>query len=370
MGILKKIFITAALVGGAILTGIILVDLYIAKESGPYIFANIDDVPKTPAGVILGASVRDNQMSDMLKDRADAALDLYKKGKIGKILISGDGREENYNEVAVVREYLRKQGVPEEDIYTDESGLDTFDSLARAKEIFQLDKLTVITQSFHLPRAIYLGKNLGIEVYGFPADRHSYANIDFFQFREKIANIKAIINAKLNFQPEILGQPIPIDSLKTVFKGNVGSQYLHEVALIAVIQKGNKYLILKSQSQQTEANNQWTLPAIELDSNDYLLLLKNSKGYWQEALEGILVKNIEIKFNLNVNNIKYLTNSAVLRDDGTPYLVIAFTADCQSAELTLPDGEFAEFQWVEEKDFKNYEFIGGVYDELMLAAKR
>ena len=149
-------------------------------------------------------------MSDMLQDRADTALELYHKGKIQKFLVSGDNRRVDYNEVIVVKNYLVQKGVPENDIFLDYAGFDTYDSLYRARDIFQVKELVIVTQKFHLPRAIYLGRELGLKVVGFGADRRQYRNIEFNLFREKIANIKAFLDLKLNAKPQFLGEVIPI----------------------------------------------------------------------------------------------------------------------------------------------------------------
>lgn len=187
-------------------------------KSRPYIFSEISKTPKADAIIILGASVfADGRMSDMFADRSDAALELYKNNKAGKILISGDHTGKNYDEVNPAKNYLLERGVRKNDIFLDHAGLDTYDSLYRAKEVFKIKSAIIATQNFHLPRAVYIGRTLGIDSYGFRADRHLYRDIKLNELREIFADVKAFIDVNSLAKPEFLGEPIPIsgDSSKS-----------------------------------------------------------------------------------------------------------------------------------------------------------
>ncbi|MDD5146670.1 MAG: ElyC/SanA/YdcF family protein [Candidatus Pacebacteria bacterium] len=211
ISIRKKLIILGVLLVVVFILAIALIDLQVNEQSSSNIFQSAENLPAIKVALVLGASVWNNQvMSDMLKDRADTALDLYRQGKIQKILVSGDNRRPDYNEVIVVKNYLLEQGVPQADIFLDYAGFDTYDSLYRARDIFKVYSLVITTQSFHLPRAIYIAKNLGLEAFGLSADRHIYRNIEFNKFREKFANIKAFLDIKLHAKPKFLGEPIPI----------------------------------------------------------------------------------------------------------------------------------------------------------------
>lgn len=193
------------------IASVIFVDLRVTEQSVPFIYTQEEQIKPIKVGLILGASVWNNRvMSAMLQDRADGALALYQAGKIKKFLVSGDNRQPDYNEVIVVKNYLLAKGVPESDIFLDYAGFDTYDSLYRAREIFQVKELVIVTQKFHLPRAIYLARNLGLKAIGLAADRHDYRNIEFNYWREKIANLKAFLDISLSIQPKFLGDPIPI----------------------------------------------------------------------------------------------------------------------------------------------------------------
>jgi SanA protein len=189
----RKIFITAVIGMAIIVLAILAINFYVNSQSNPYIFQDINDLPETEVVLVLGAKVY-----------------LYEKGKVEKILISGDHGREDYDEVNTVKDHLLEKGVKSEDIFLDHAGFDTYDSLYRAKEIFEVSSVIVATQNFHLPRAVYIGKNLGIETYGLSADRHLYANIDYNRSREIFSKVKAFLDVSLRAKPKFLGEKIPI----------------------------------------------------------------------------------------------------------------------------------------------------------------
>ena len=191
----------------AILTIIVvfLLSLQTEKQSFGYIYQDIAKTPKAQTVMILGASVlRNKTMSDMLKDRADTAIEIYKNGKAKNILISGDGKAKNYNEVVVVNSYLLEQGIPEEDILLDYYGFDTYDSLYRARNIFGIESLIISTQNFHLPRALFIAKSLGMQAYGITADKHKYKNMELNIGRELLATVKAYVDVFYSAKPAVL----------------------------------------------------------------------------------------------------------------------------------------------------------------------
>lgn len=185
---------------------VFLLNMQTEKQGLAYIYQNIDKIPKAQTVMVLGASVRpDKTMSDMLKDRADTAIDLYKASKVENILVSGDGKSKNYNEVEVVNSYLLEQGIPKEKILLDYYGLDTYDSLYRAKNVFNIKSLIISTQNFHLPRAIFIAQSLELTAYGITADKHNYKNMELNIGRELLATIKAYFDVFDNAKPAVLG---------------------------------------------------------------------------------------------------------------------------------------------------------------------
>lgn len=161
--------------------------------------------------IILGAYVRpDGALSWILQDRLDTGLELYRVGLAPKILVSGDHGHKNYNEVQAMKDYLLDHDVPAQDIFMDHAGFDTYDSLYRAHDIFQVNSAIIVTQNFHLPRALYIAKRLGINAQGVEARLYYpwwYANT----IRDSLARVKAYIDVEiLKSKPNHLGDVIPI----------------------------------------------------------------------------------------------------------------------------------------------------------------
>lgn len=197
--------------GATALALVLLVNIWVLCRSSSHIVDDVDQLPKVEAVMILGARVYNNgQLSPMLLDRAQTALDVYKAGKADVILISGDHGQAGYDEVNAIKDYLLEQGVVGEDVFLDHAGFDTYDSVYRAKHVFQVTSVIIATQSFHLSRAVYVGQALGIETTGISADRQPYRGIVLNHVRELAARVKTYIRVILHSKPVYLGEPIPI----------------------------------------------------------------------------------------------------------------------------------------------------------------
>jgi len=187
----------------------LIVISFVVSSSDKHIYKSVDAVPEADAALILGAGIlRNGELSPVLKDRADQAIELYQAAKVKKIIASGDSQTQSFNEVQPIRNYLVKKGIPEEDIFLDYAGFDTYSSIYRARDIFLVTSLSIVTQSFHLPRAVFIARNLGIEANGVSADRGHYKLFNYF--REMAADIKAFINLITHRKPEYLGEEVPI----------------------------------------------------------------------------------------------------------------------------------------------------------------
>ncbi len=155
----------------------------------------LNDVPTVDVVIVPGASVLPSgKPSDVLADRLLAAVDVYNAGKASTIFVSGDGATEEYNEPAAMRAYLVDHGIPDTAIIADNAGLDTFATMRNAYDEFGDVSAVVATQTFHLPRALYIGKMVGMDVYGVAAERQPYVKDDLFASRERFANVKAFID--------------------------------------------------------------------------------------------------------------------------------------------------------------------------------
>lgn len=206
----KFLNITVFTVLGLVLL-IIILQFHINRSSRGVIYEDASKLEPTYVGLVLGASVRpDKSLSPILQDRVDKAYELYEKGIIKRFLLSGDHGQEDYDEVNAMKSYLNKKGVPDSDIFLDHAGFDTYDSMFRAREVFQIEKAIVITQKFHLPRAIYVGRKMGLELQGYVADNREYPGNAHFTRREWLANIKAWIELNIEKSPTYSGSAIPI----------------------------------------------------------------------------------------------------------------------------------------------------------------
>ncbi|BAZ16615.1 hypothetical protein NIES4071_84930 [Calothrix sp. NIES-4071] len=170
--------------------------LYVNAATNTRRFTEVAKVPTQKVAVVFGAGIRpDNTPTPMLADRVTAAVDLYKLGRVQKILMTGDNSSIDYNEVMVMQNYAVSQGVPVEDITLDHAGFSTYESCYRAKEIFGVKEAILVTQNFHLPRAVYTCRQLGIEATGLGTpDWGSYSKktVSFYTFREQVSTIKAL----------------------------------------------------------------------------------------------------------------------------------------------------------------------------------
>ncbi|HEB12736.1 MAG TPA: hypothetical protein ENI11_03555 [Actinobacteria bacterium] len=175
----------------------------------------VDDIalikPRT-AAIVFGAKVYENgELSPMLADRVQTAIDLYQLGKVKKLLLTGDHGRVGYDEVNAMKGYALARQVDEEDIFTDHAGFSTYESIYRAREVFRVKKAVLVTQKFHLRRTLYIARSAGLDVQGLIADKREY-NISnsTSSFREYFANLKAFWEVTTGKNPTFLGPAIPI----------------------------------------------------------------------------------------------------------------------------------------------------------------
>lgn len=210
--ILKTAFSLFMLAIIASLTCSSLANNVILKSAKPLIHCSADQFESAQTAIVLGARIySENRVSDIVYDRLVKAVELYKEGKVDKILISGDHGRIEYDEVNTIKSWVLKYGVPEEDIFMDHAGFSTYESMYRARAIFQVKSAIVVTQHFHLSRAVYLAKKQGIKVQGYPADRRDYLAMSYNRRREYAARTKDFFLANI-FKPlpTYLGETIPI----------------------------------------------------------------------------------------------------------------------------------------------------------------
>ena len=161
--------------------------------------------------IVLGAGVRaDGTPSPMLQDRLLQGIALYNMGASDRLLMSGDNTKKGYDEVNTMKQYAIRKGIISEDIFMDHAGISTYDSIYRAKEIFQAEKLIIVTQEYHLYRALYISDSLGVEAYGVSAAPTIYAGQKLREAREIIARPKDFVKCIIKPPATILGEVIPV----------------------------------------------------------------------------------------------------------------------------------------------------------------
>ncbi len=188
---------------------------------GIYRSSELGSVPRQPVAIVFGAGYWPNgALSLILRERLDAAIELYQSGRVTKLLLSGDNPIKDYNEPERMLDYVLTQGIPREDIVLDYAGRRTYDTCYRAQEIFQLSDATLVTQAYHLPRAMETCRTLGLNVVGFAANRYRHRGyyLIFYRLREVPALWRAWWDLYVARPKPILGDPLPI------FDGEILSQ--------------------------------------------------------------------------------------------------------------------------------------------------
>jgi SanA protein len=174
---------------------------------------NPEDAPADQIAIVFGAGLwRDGTPSPVLRDRISTAADLYFNGKVEKLLMSGSNPSSGYNEPGSMREYALRLGIPDEDIVLDYAGQRTYDTCYRARHIFKIDSAILVTQAFHLPRALYTCSQMGVSVTGVAADMRQYRRSvqSFWNLRETVATIVALWQVHISQPEPILGESEPI----------------------------------------------------------------------------------------------------------------------------------------------------------------
>lgn len=171
----------------------------------------LDVVPERSVALVFGAGYwEDGALSDILRDRLDAVIELYRIGKVEKLLFSGDNRVSEYNEPGKMREYAISLGVPDEAIVLDFAGRRTYDSCYRARDIFLVQEVILVTQRYHLSRALLTCDGLNVDVVGYAADRTPYVHIRWYWIREIPAIWNAWWDIYIKHPVPVLGEPLPI----------------------------------------------------------------------------------------------------------------------------------------------------------------
>lgn len=197
-----------------LIIGLVLVigiDLYVKLSTKDSIKNELEINNTFDCILILGAGVREGEPSPLLKERLDTGISLYKKGVAPKIIMSGDHGKTNYDEVNVMRKYAISKGVLEEDIFMDHAGFSTYDSIYRANYIFEAKNILLVSQRYHLYRALYISRKLNIKSLGVDAKKSKMAGDDIRSLREILARNKDFFKVIVKPKPIFLGEKIPLN---------------------------------------------------------------------------------------------------------------------------------------------------------------
>ena len=209
---LKKIIIIFLLVIITVAIIVLGINAYVKGSTKNQIirnndFSNLQDIDCI---VVLGAGVWGENPSPILEDRLLEGIKLYENNVAPKIIMTGDHGREEYDEVNVMKKFAMDKGVPSGDIFMDHAGFSTYESLYRAKEIFEADKVVIVTQEYHLYRALHIANELGIEAYGVASDPRQYVGATYREIREILARNKDFVQCVFKPEPTYLGEVIPV----------------------------------------------------------------------------------------------------------------------------------------------------------------
>lgn len=209
---LFKIFIVLVIIG--------IVGICAAFGISEFVKSSVSDrliTPEEAAGlsdidciIVLGCRVNGETPSPMLSDRLIRGVELYGMSAAPKLLMSGDHGRVSYDEVNAMKQFAIDRGVPSEDVFMDHAGFSTYETMYRAKEVFAAKRVIIVTQKYHLYRAVYIAEQLGLEAYGVDSDLQSYIKQPYYNAREILARDKDFVKVIFKPKPTYLGEVIPI----------------------------------------------------------------------------------------------------------------------------------------------------------------
>ena len=211
---MKKVTMILAIIVVILALIILTINLYVKETTKKQIINNSDytKLENIDCIIVLGAGIWGDKPSPMLEDRLLEGINLYNNNVSNKIIMSGDHGREEYDEVNIMKNYAIEKGVPSENIFMDHAGFSTYESIYRAKEIFKAKKVVIVTQKYHLYRALYIANHLGLEAYGVGSDPRKYVGATYRELREILARDKDFIKCIFKPEPTYLGETIPVSS--------------------------------------------------------------------------------------------------------------------------------------------------------------
>ena len=209
---MKKVLIYGIIIIAILMIIVLGINLYVKASTNKQILGENDYTKLSDIDciIILGAGVWRDKPSPILEDRLLEGIKLYQNNVSDKIIMSGDHGRESYDEVNIMKNYAIEKGIPSENIFMDHAGFSTYESIYRARDIFKAKKIVIVTQKYHLYRALYAANCLGLEAYGIGADPRQYSGATFRELREILARDKDFIKCIFKPKPTYLGDTIPV----------------------------------------------------------------------------------------------------------------------------------------------------------------
>lgn len=210
MKIIKKLVIAVVCLGIICTAAVFGISIYVKQSAKKYVL----DMDSAGSGydcvLVLGCGVWGEKPSHMLEDRLLVGIELCKRGASEKLLMSGDHGRDEYDEVNVMKNFATERGLESEDVFMDHAGFSTYESMYRARDIFKAEKVLIVTQEYHLYRAIYDARKLGLDAYGVTSDLRDYGGQNFRDIRELLARNKDFVYTIIQPKPTYLGEAIPV----------------------------------------------------------------------------------------------------------------------------------------------------------------
>ena len=208
----KRIFIVLTVAALLLAAAVFVPNCIVVNKAKSNIITSEEaaQLSDTDCAVILGAGIRDGKPTPMLRDRLLTGIELYKSGAAKKLIMSGDHGSEDYDEVNIMKSYAVEAGVPDSDIFMDHAGFSTYETIYRAREIFEADSIIIVSQKYHLYRALYIAERLGLKAVGVAADLNTYRGQTRRDLREILARDKDFFKCIIKPKPTYLGDKIPV----------------------------------------------------------------------------------------------------------------------------------------------------------------
>lgn len=202
---------------------ILSINMYVISSTYKKIIKdnNYSELSDIDCIIVLGAGIKNNKPSPMLEDRLIKSINLYQKNISNKIIMSGDHGRKEYDEVNIMKKYAIQKGVPSENVFMDHAGFSTYESIYRAKYIFGAKKIVIVTQKYHLYRALYIANKLGLEAYGVDSDLTEHRGATYREIREILARNKDFFKCIFKPKPTYLGEKIPVSGNGDITNDNL-----------------------------------------------------------------------------------------------------------------------------------------------------